>query len=67
MEDILMNHVSAEHLDELLDAVQTVLADIKELEPEAGKRLNDESYVTLLTMNMVVFGALSESLKNAKK
>ena len=44
MNDNLLDKVSVEKLDALLDALCEVISDMREAEPEKGKRYQDETY-----------------------
>ena len=62
MNDNLLDKVSVEKLDALLDALCEVISDMREAEPEKGKRYRDEAYTTCMTLNSIVFNLLRRRL-----
>jgi hypothetical protein len=58
MNDNLLDKVSVEKLDALLDALCEVISDMREAEPEKGKRYQDETYPTCMVLNSMVFDSL---------
>lgn len=62
MNENLLDKVSTENLDALLDALCKVMSEMRESEPEKEKRYRDEAYTTCMTLNSIVFNLLRRRL-----
>lgn len=62
MNENLLDKVSTENLDALLDALCEVMSEMRRSEPEKEKRYRDEAYTTCMTLNSIVFNLLRRRL-----
>ena len=62
MNENLLDKVSTENLDALLDALCEVMSEMRGSEPEKKKRYRDEAYTTCMTLNSIVFNLLRRRL-----
>lgn len=58
----LLDKVSTENLDALLDALCVVMSDMRGAEPQKEKRYQDEAYTICMTLNSIVFNLLRRRL-----
>ncbi len=62
MNENLLDKVSTENLDALLDVLCEVMSEMRGSEPEKEKRYRDEAYTTCMTLNSIVFNLLRRRL-----
>ncbi len=67
MNDNLLYKVSVEKLDALLDALCEVISDMRGVEPEKGKRYQDETYSTCMVLNSMVFDSLKRRINKQQE
>lgn len=63
----LLDKVSAEKLDALLDALCEVISDMRGAETEKEKRYRDEAYTTCMTLDCMVFDCLKRKFNKKQE
>lgn len=63
----LLDKVSTENLDTLLDALCEVIRDMRGAEPGKEKRYQDETYSTCMALNNMVFDCLKRRINKKQE
>lgn len=67
MNDNLLDKVSVENLDALIDALCEVMSDMRGAESEKEKRYQDETYSTCMVLNSMVFDSLKRRINKQQE
>ena len=67
MNDNLLDKVSVENLDALIDALCEIVSDMRGAEPEKEKRYQDETYSTCMVLNSMVFDSLKRRINKQQE
>lgn len=67
MNDNLLDKVSIEKLDALVDALCEIISDMRGAVPEKEKRYQDEAYSTCMALNCMVFDSLKRRINKQQE
>lgn len=63
----LLDNVSVENLDALIDALCEVISNMRGAEPGKEKRYQDEAYTTCMALNCMVFDCLKRRINKQQE